>query len=450
MRFTSLGCARPGSRALIALVAAGGLTAVALVAPADARPPIGPVKSLTVQVTKPTSAYHLAVDWADLTGATSYAVKLSTSSGTVLATDTVTASDWAVNTTRPAATVVRVTVTPMKSTRKGKPATVSTTLPDLTAPVGSFSVSPNMPAYQATITQDAISDDVTPAANIKREYRCDTGIDFADWQTGATQELCTYPNTGTTPERYVPGVRLSDTATPANSVTLNLDAVVFNDTTAPAGTYATVVPTKVWAKYTPVVLTESSLSDNLSPHNKISRLVNWGDGTLSPWTSGLTIKHVYAKGGTFTPQVGLTDEAGNTAVAPATPVTVLVDAVAPKVTLTAPKVGVHSVRSWVRLLGKATDAGVGMGKVNLRVIEKRGSVWYAYKPAKQVWVKAGTTAVSALKLAGYARVAPDSLHNWKLGVRGLRKGVLVVKYNGTDRVRNSSKVLTKKVTLTRS
>jgi hypothetical protein len=434
---------RPGSRAAAALLAITGLTTAALAAPAaEARPPIGPVKNLSVVVTRPTTSYRLAVDWADLAGAVSYDVTLTTAAGTVISSDQVTRSDWVTTTNRPATTVVRVTITPRTSTRKGRPTTISKTLPDLSAPVASYSVA--WSGVDATVTQSLLVDDVTPADSIKREINWgETGGAFELWPTG-TSVSHGYP---VQDGRYVPQVRLTDGA--GNVATLTLHAVVIGDTTPPSGTYAATPPTRVWAKYTPVTVTQSALSDDFSPANKVDRVVTWGDGTVSPWLAGLAINHVYAKGGTFTPVVSLADEAGNTTTSPASAITVLVDAAAPKVALTVPKTGTRLIRSWAALAGKAVDAGVGVRYVQVRAIEKRGSSWYAYRPALKKWVNGGSTAAAAWKLAGTARVAPNSAGVWKSKLGGLRRGTLVVRYNAVDKVANSSKWLVRKQLLVR-
>ncbi|WP_127498930.1 ExeM/NucH family extracellular endonuclease [Actinoplanes solisilvae] len=80
------------------------------------------------------------------------------------------------------------------------------------------------------------------------------------------------------------------------------------DGTPPTGTF-TLGARALWPGQT-VTLTQVALGDDVTPTDKIKRVVNWGDGTTS---EGLT--HVYAAVGSYTVSVQLTDEAGNTAPA---------------------------------------------------------------------------------------------------------------------------------------
>jgi len=413
-----------------------------LAAPIQARPPIGPVKNLSATVTKPTSAYQLSVDWSDLSGASSYKVALKDAAGVVLDSDTVTSSDWLTSTTKSATSVVRVTVTPMSATRRGRPATISKTLPDLTAPWAAYAV--DWTGVDATVTESGLADDVDTAAEISRHINWgEAGGGFEPWVSGNTTTHGYPVQNG----RYVPQVKLTDTA--GNSATLNLHAVVIGDTTPPSGEYGVSHSAKVWARFTKVSVVQSGLSDDFSPANKVARSVIWGDGVVTPWTTGVSLSHIYKVGGKFTPQVALADEAGNTATLDSAEVTVAVDKVAPKLSLTVAKTGVRMVRSWKVLKGRAVDYGVGMGKVRLRLVEKRGTVWYSYLPAKKVWVKGGSTRVRAAKLAGLARVTPSTTGAWQFRVANLRKGLLVIQYSAADKALNRTPVKVRKQLLTK-
>jgi hypothetical protein len=442
---SSYGAVARAPRAAAVALTAVGLLAAGLAAPAAARPPIGPVKALTAQITKPGANYRVAADWADLTGAVSYKVTLiRVGTGTVLATDTVTASEWTVPTSAPVNSQVKVTVQPRSSTRNGRSASITKMLPDLTAPVGSYDVS--WTGYDATVSELALSDDLSLPAAITREINWgEEGGAFEPWTTGTSLNHG-YPAVDA---RYVPQVRLTDQH--ENTVTLLLHAVVIGDTAAPVGVFGTTAPAKVWARYTPVTVAQSELSDDFSPANKVVRVVDWGDGSVpTPWTAGLTLSHVYQVGGTFTPKVAMADEAGNTTTADAAAVTVLVDNLAPKVTLTVPKYGVRAVRSWRTIKGKAKDAGVGMGKVLVRAVEKRGAVWYSYLPAKKIWVRGGNTRVAALKFAGIARISPSATNAWQLRLVNLRKGTLVIQYSAIDKALNRTKFFTRVQLLVKS
>ena len=437
------GTARRATRAVAVVLTVAGLAAAGLAQPAVAGRPIGPVKGLTASVSKPGSSYRVAADWADLAGAVSYKVTLSTGAGAVLTSDTVTTSAWTVPTSRPVNTAVKVTVVPMASTRKGKPASITKTLPDLTAPAGVYDV--GWTGVDATISQLSLTDDLSVPANITRELTWgEDGENFALWPSGTTAQH-SYPLGD---DRYVPQVRLTDEHD--NQVVLDLHAVVIGDTAAPVGTFASSAPPKIWARYTRVTVSQSELTDDFSPANKIVRAVDWGDGTVpTPWTSGLAITHVYQVGGTFTPRVALADETGNTTTADATAVTVLVDSLAPSLKLTVPRVGLRMVRSWKTLKGRVQDSGVGMGRVRVRVVEKRGTVWYSYLPAKKVWIKGGSTRAKAIKVAGLARVVPSSTGAWHLRLVSLRKGNLVILYSAADKVLNHTKFFVRRQLLTK-
>src|SRR3954469_20618813 len=150
-------------------VVIGTAVAVSMVgaAPALAKPsgggkPIGPVKHLVGHASSSGSAYDVDASWDALAPATKYVVKMTNSSGTQIDSGTVTSPSWSGSTTLPAAQSVRVSVTPYKGTRKGHSASVSITLPDVTAPNGEFSVvreagnpsSPNVSLHRDSVTDD--------------------------------------------------------------------------------------------------------------------------------------------------------------------------------------------------------------------------------------------------------------------------------------------------------
>ncbi|MFC3737621.1 ExeM/NucH family extracellular endonuclease [Paractinoplanes deccanensis] len=89
------------------------------------------------------------------------------------------------------------------------------------------------------------------------------------------------------------------------------------DGTAPTGKFAlNGAAVALWAGQS-ATLTQVELSDDVSAVAKIQRVVNWGDGS-APQTLAVgatTATHAYAKPGTYTVSVTLTDEAGNSAAA---------------------------------------------------------------------------------------------------------------------------------------
>jgi hypothetical protein len=443
MHTSTLSARRLVGAAAIALALAAGIT------PAQAAPPLKPgkVTGLAATVTKPAAAYQVASTWNAATNATSYRVKLVNSAGTVLDSSTTTTTAWVASTTSTVGTVVRVLVTPFRGTRKGAAASISKTLPDLTAPTGIFTVAyDDTVSTTVTITQTALADDLSAPAAITREIDFGDGAGFQSFPAGAAAEH-TY---AATDARYVPVVRLTDEA--GNSSTVSLDAVVIGDEEAPVGTYD-VSSASAWARLTRVSISQSSLSDApFSPNDKILREILWGDGTAKEtWSTGAVATHVFATGGTFTPRVFLTDEAGNTSEVTGSSVTVTVDAAGPVVKLTLPRTGLQSISRWTELKGTAKDgAGTGVKQVRVRAVEKRGAVWYAYKPLTRTWAKAGATKAGAFTKAGQLTVTPTATGTWTARLRHLRTGTLSYRVVGLDRVANRSKVVAHTQLLTRS
>ncbi|WP_083449587.1 ExeM/NucH family extracellular endonuclease [Actinoplanes rectilineatus] len=83
------------------------------------------------------------------------------------------------------------------------------------------------------------------------------------------------------------------------------------DETAPTGTY-TLNTAALWPGQK-VTLTQKALADDVSAADKITRVVNWGDGSAAETLAAdaTTASHTYAKAGSYTVTVTLTDEAGN-------------------------------------------------------------------------------------------------------------------------------------------
>lgn len=221
--------------------------------------------------------------------------------------------------------------------------------------------------------------------------------------------------------------------------------VTVRDVTAPDGAY-TVSPASAVARSTAVTLQQQSLSDDFTPASGITRQVRWGDGSAAfAWTSGTTTTHVFPSAGSFTPQITLVDAAGNsrTVSAPSVsvsgpPALVARDTSAPSVWLVPPATSRSSVSSWRVLRGASSDgAGTGVRFVTLRVIEKRGSAWFAYRAGSHSWVRA-TSRAAALRRASATRVVPSSSKTFQERLYGLRRGLLEVRFTATDRAGNRS------------
>jgi hypothetical protein len=412
------------------------LVATALVVtatPAEAAPhKIGPVKGLDVTITKPAERYVVASDWNDLPGATSYRVSLSIG-GTVLQSGKVAESDWTTNTTQGAGSRVTVKVTPLAGKRPGKQASLSQELPDLTAPNGTFHVVQDTGSRDITVVQDTLIDDLTPAGSIVRTINWGDGTPGQAW-TDATHSYAADMSA------YQPNVTLKDVA--GNTREVELGTVVVGDNTSPSGTF--VATTSGWARWTRIALTETSVDDNFkNVENVITRTVDWGDGSTDTWTGGAAPTHVYTVANTYTPAVTLTDTAGNESEEfAANPVQVTADTGRPTVSLTKPSTRRTWVRKWVTLHGKASDAATGVKVVKIRLVEKRGTTWYAYRSSSHRWVRGGTTQSTALRRATTAKVKPSAKNKWAFQVSGLRKGRFVVQARALDNVKNISVVRT--------
>ncbi len=86
----------------------------------------------------------------------------------------------------------------------------------------------------------------------------------------------------------------------------------------------------------------------------------------------------------------------------------------------------------------------------MRAIEKRGNVWYAYRPAIQKWVRAGTSRAAAWSKASVTKVSPGATSAWAFQFHHLEVGVLIYRVSAIDNVKNRSAWKTHRAVLTRS
>jgi 5'-nucleotidase len=420
-------------------VVAGLLTMLlpASMGAANAKPPPKPgtISDLTLSAAMPATSYRVTATWTAAPKATGYRVTLSNATGTL---DQATVSTTAFTGTAPAelvGTSVRVQVTPLNESRRGRATAKSLVLPDLTAPEATYTLAPqNSLDGNVTITQvaESLKDNVSAADAVTQSVDWGDGSAASTDNGTVTSFAHTYPSAK---QVYYPVVTVTDAA--GNSRQFSLTAVV-GDYDAPTGEFS-AAPGKAWAKWTQVTLTQDSLADDLSLVANISRSVDWGDGVTQSWLAGTTLRHRYKVAGEFTPQVTITDEAGNAATLSTTRIVVTVDSIAPGLRLTLPKLGKTSVRKWTTLKGRSRDFQTGVRKVRIKAVEKRGEVWYAYKPLRKVWVRAGATKAKAFSKAPMARVSTTDTHNWSLQLRKLTKGTLVYKVSSVDQVNNVTK-----------
>ena len=427
---------RSGQIAVVVALAA--TLAVVPLDQAHGRPKLGPVTGLGATADGGAAAgYDVAATWNAASTATSYRASLE-SHGTVLAKGSVAQPtgagtvSWTGHVALPAGTTVTVKVAALAGNRPGRTATYSLTLPDRTAPVGSYQV--DVTDRTAVLTELSVTDDLTAGSAVLRSI---------DWGDGTTPTSFT---AGQKPEHTYPGiglwhatVTLTDAA--GNVASYRVGAVVIGDDEAPTGSFS-AAPGTAWATLTRVTLTQLSLDDGaFSAPSDIARTVAWGDGTQDPWPAGTTtITHRYAGAGDFIPVVHLVDEAGNAADVGSSTVAVAADTAAPRVTISRPK-HPRSVASWTTARGTARDGvGTGVKRVSVRVVEKRGQVWYAYRAPSRSWVRGGATKAAALRRTQPAR-AVRSGNRWTSAVRGVRVGTLVVTVRAVDRAGNLTKPL---------
>jgi hypothetical protein len=411
---------------------------------AAAKPPTRPgtVSNLTLSATKPNAAYTIDATWTAASNATSYRVVMSNSLGSVLDQGSVAGLSYEGTLTQAANTTVKVSVTAYNGRRHGRSTTKSLVLPDLTAPSASYALSPaDSSDGNVAIQQTSLTDDVSGSAAISQhvEWGDGTSSDVAGTVTSIPHGY------GAAKAVYYPVVTVKDLA--GNESSYPLTAVVA-DITAPTGAFSTS-PSGAWASWTAVTVSQSALSDDLSAADKISRVVDWGDGSTDAWSVGTTLDHVYQVAGSYAPNVTLADEAGNTTVIATSTVDIAADTVAPTARLLAPAHKRTAVRSWTTLNGRATDSGTGVRTVRVKAVEKRGSVWYAYHARTKTWVRGGKTAAAAWHKAGVARVSTDAAHLWSLRLSHLARGVLVAKVSAIDNVGNASSWKARTVRLTR-
>ena len=436
------------SRAFRGLAVA--LVSVALsatAAPVIAKPPPKPgaVTNIAVSASKAGSTFTVHSTWTAGANTTRYGVTLTqVSNGATLDSGSVTGTSWDAHTTAPDGTAVRVNVTSFNGKRRGPTVSKNFTLPDLTAPVGEFTVVRNDgTGGNVALHLVSLSDETTALNDIDVTVAWDDAATPVTWPAPFADLGHVYD---ATPAVHYVTVTVTDDSNNTRSYPLT---IVVNDTTAPHEGQFTVSTAAAWASWTPVSLTQVMAADNLSASDKLTRVVDWGDGTAAtPWAQGAAATHKYAVAGVFTPVVTLTDEAGNSADFPAASgVTVTVDTGKPTVTVKVPQAR-KSVRAWRTVKGTAKDSGVGVRNVIVKAIEKRGTAWYAYKAKTKTWVKAGTK-VKAIKAATAISVKPTLAGAWSATLAKLTKGTLIVRARAFDNRGNASAWVAKKAILTK-
>lgn len=416
------------------------IAAVPAVSKPSPRP--GAPTDLALSVTKSGSTFAVQASWAAGTNATNYAVRLSSGRAT-LDSGSVSTLSWTGHTTVSDGSTVKVSVTSYNGRRRGGTATKSLVLPDLTAPTASYEVvhEPAPHGPNVTVTVSSLADNRTSTADISQIIDWGDGSTAEPWSSTQATVSHAYPDDE---GRYGAKITLKDQAGNTRIYPL---VIVVRDEQAPSGSFV-LETTSAWAGWTEVRLAQADIHDNLSPDDKITRVITWGDGAQTIWTQGTTPAHVYGVSGSYRPTVTLTDEAGNSSEPLATStVAVNADTARPTVALTPPKRRKAHVASWRTLQGRATDAQTGVRNVKLKAIEKRRTGWHAYQADTRSWVKATSKSVAWRRTVA-ASVRPTK-GNWSVTLSNLRKGRLCYKARAFDNRANASFWVSKSVRLTK-
>ncbi|GAA3947379.1 ExeM/NucH family extracellular endonuclease [Actinoplanes auranticolor] len=304
---------------------------------------------------------------------------------------------------------------------------------DSTAPTGTFTLDATAlwPGQTVTLTQTALTDDVSAPAGIRRVVTWGDGSAPQTLAAGAKTATHTYAAAG----RFPVSVALTDEA--GNTGPAGFTGTSTVVVAAQPGRYA-LDRRSIWATQS----VKLSLS-GVSGASKVS--VAWGDGATSTMSPNVgSAAHVYPKAGTFTVKVTLFNQAGAGTPVTVGSVRVTKDTHKPVVTFTVPK-NAGKASAWSKITGTATDKGVGVARVRVKLIEQRNGKWYYY--TGRTWVKTTSKSKASAK-ATVLTVTPTARGTWSLGLKGVKKGTLTVTYWGSDKAGNTSagKSYTRKIT----
>lgn len=229
------------------------------------------------------------------------------------------------------------------------------------------------------------------------------------------------------------------------------------DTTGPTGTY-TVNKTVSYLEYDPfdfddeegdayarVRITQTGLTDDITPSGNIVRRVLNGDGTPARvWSGSSPIELQYTKTGNYSPKVELTDAAGNTTLLVLPGIQIRNDTTAPAIKITKPA-NPTKVASWRRISGVSTDAGTGVLGTQVAVLLKKpNGYWYVYNVGSRKFVKGKKTLTGTYKAVRFSAFYfdPTPTGAWKTPwINGLGKGTLRVMAVAIDQSFNARQVV---------
>jgi hypothetical protein len=185
-----------------------------------------------------------------------------------------------------------------------------------------------------------------------------------------------------------------------------------------------------------VELVQNSLRDDRTATRDIVREVSWGTGVgFEPWRTGPSISFANTSVGEYDLRVRVTDAAGNAAVEHLGTV-VVSDAFAPRLSLNRPASDERT--AWRSVRGYARDVGLaGLDFVRVKAWQHRARGWYAFKGEERGWVRLDSMA-RAKRSAVPVRVPASTNGAWKVSLRGVRAGLLVVRSFARDHEGNRS------------
>lgn len=185
-----------------------------------------------------------------------------------------------------------------------------------------------------------------------------------------------------------------------------------------------------------VEVVQNSLEDDRTTPSDIVREVSWGTGVgFEPWRTGTSTSFAYTSVGRYDLRVRVTDEAGNSSVEDLGTV-IVSDSFAPEVAVNRPASDRRT--AWRSVRGYARDVGLaGMDFVRVKAWQERTRGWYAFRGEDRGWVRTGSEA-RAKAGAAAVRVPASTNGAWKVSLRGVRTGTLVVRTFARDAAGNRS------------
>ncbi|BBH65897.1 multifunctional nuclease/2',3'-cyclic-nucleotide 2'-phosphodiesterase/5'-nucleotidase/3'-nucleotidase [Actinoplanes sp. OR16] len=305
---------------------------------------------------------------------------------------------------------------------------------DVTAPTGTYSLNAAAlwPGQSVTLTQQALSDDVSAADKVTRVVNWGDGSATETLAAGATTATHKYAAAGS----YTVSVTLTDEVGNSGAAAFNGSATVV--VAAQAGKYS-LNPKLIWQ-------TESTDLAFSGVTGATELTVAWGDGSTSKVaTSASTVSHAYAKPGFFQVKVTPSNAAGAGKTVTVGVVTVLADCFKPEVRISEPR-NDDRASSWQSVSGTVFDLGTGVAEVSVELIQERSGKWYYFTGT--TWAKASSEKDAAAK-ASTRTVVPNAKGAWTVATAGVEKGNLKITYWAEDKAGNTAKAKTYSTKITK-